>query len=576
MDSNTLAESAELRAALGDYRLVAEIGRGRMANVFLALSRNANGTSRKVVLKQLQSELALDHDFRAMFENEALLATRFRHENVVETYDMYDERDLCVLVMEFLEGETLSRVRQRAPQRSQLPLPIQVPFAIHLRVLADALAGLHYVHELTDPYGTPLGIVHRDVTPSNIFVTYDGRVKLVDFGMARATTRDAETRTGVLKGDLAYMSPEAARNERVDRRSDIFSVGVMLWEAATGQRLWQGQEQVAMYRRLLTGDLSIYVPGAHGTSAHMLRIAQRALAVDRSQRYATAEQMRLELEDLMAGLGKTTQRPALAEYMQAFFSEERKKMQSALDEAWAGFSSCAATQNCIVPNDVRASYPPAQTIELPSRISAAITNGSNTFETTSSAYNIVDRASETPNLRRGVQRAFGIALTAAAAALGIAYAARTPVDASAATAPTPIADSPAPESPTTLPTAPPVTSAQVGAPTAPAPGVILAVFVARPAHARLFLDGVPLEANPATLRRPPDDKRHLLRVEAPGYTTVVRAIELDRDVAKELELAPEGTVDVVAPGSESSIAPRDEVPKTPSGKGAVRDDPWGI
>jgi serine/threonine-protein kinase len=158
----------------------------------------------------------------------------------------------------------------------------------------------------------PLGIVHRDVTPSNIFVKYDGGVKVVDFGIAKATIRQNETRMGVLKGKLAYMSPEAVRSERIDRRSDIFSVGIMLWEAATGRRLWQEHDEVAVYRRLAAGDLPLQAPGAHGTGADMLRIAERALAIDPSQRYATAEEMRQELEELMAGLGKTTHVPALA------------------------------------------------------------------------------------------------------------------------------------------------------------------------------------------------------------------------------------------------------------------------
>jgi serine/threonine protein kinase len=133
-DSNSLDTSAGLRAALGYYRLVAEIGRGGMASVFLSLFPNGDGTSRKIVLKQLLPELAMDDDFRAMFEDEARVATRLHHENVVETYDVYADADLCVLVMEFLDGQTLSRIRQRARSTGNVPL------ALHLRVLADVLA----------------------------------------------------------------------------------------------------------------------------------------------------------------------------------------------------------------------------------------------------------------------------------------------------------------------------------------------------------------------------------------------------------------------------------------------------
>ena len=550
-DSNALAVSAGLRAALGYYRLVAEIGRGGMANVFLALFPNGDGTSRQVVLKQLQSELAQEDEFRAMFENEALLATRFHHQNVVETYDVYCDRDLCVLVMEFLNGQTLSRVRQRAKRGSQ------VPFSIHLCVLAEALAGLHYVHELTDERGAPLGIVHRDVTPSNIFVTYDGRVKVVDFGIAKATIRHAETRMGVLKGKLAYMTPEAVRGEPVDRRSDIFSVGVILWEAATGRRLWHEHDEVSVYRKLAMGELPIQAPGAQGTSADMLRIAERALAVDPSQRYATAEEMRLEIEDLLARLGKTTHAPALAGYMEAFFSVEREKFQAIVDEALARFPPQPVAQGRLLRNDVSASYPGVDPSAPPPTITLPPTSGG-TFRTANISYDVADDEMETPNFRPRVHPGFGVAFVAVAAAIGVAYAAHAPIAAPASPArAAAIAAAPAPASPR----APPMSIETTSALPPPVRGTISAVFLARPAHARFFLDGVPLDGNPAGIRRPPDDKPHLLRIEAPGYPTLVRAVDLDRDVAKEFELAPSG-------------GPRDDSKPHPAKRG--RDDPWGI
>ena len=569
-DSNVLAVSAGLRAALGYYRLVAEIGRGGMANVFLALFPNGDGTSRQVVLKQLQAELAQEDEFRTMFENEARLATRFRHKNVVDTYDIYSDRDLCVLVMEFLHGQTLSRIRQRAKQGSQ------VPFSIQLRVLAEVLAGLHYVHEFTDELGTPLGIVHRDVTPSNVFVTYDGQVKVVDFGIAKATIRRAETRMGVLKGKLAYMSPEAVRGERIDRRSDIFSVGVMLWEAATGRRLWQEHDEVAMYRRLTTGDLPIQAPDAQGTSKDMLRIAERALAVEPFQRYATAEEMRQELEDLLGRLGKTTRVAGLAGYMEAFFSVEREKFQAIVDEALARFPSRSIPESRLLRNEVSASYPGVDTADPPTPIASPTTSGG-TFRTATTSYDITDDENATPDFRPGRRRAWGVAFVAAAAALGVAYAAHMPIDAPASAGGAAVAAMPtatdreattsvhhAAPQPPLAPQTPSVTPESAPAVQAPARATISAFFVARPAHSRLFLDGVPLEGNPASIRRLPDDKRHLLRIEAQGYATLVRPLDLDRDVAKEFELAP-------------SAGLRDEVPKPrPAKRASGRDDPWGI
>jgi serine/threonine-protein kinase len=508
-----------------------------------------------------------------MFENEAFLATRFHHKNVIETYDLYSDRELCVLAMEFLNGQTLSRIRQRARRGGQ------VPFAIHLRVLAEALAGLHYVHELTDEEGNALGIVHRDITPSNLFVTYDGRIKVVDFGIAQATLRPTETRKGVAKGKLGYMSPEAVRSEGVDRRSDIFSVGVMLWEAATGRSLWQDHDEVAVFRRLATGDLPIQVPGAEGTSADMLRIAERALAVDPRQRYATAEEMRRELEVVLARLGKITPEPALAGYMEALFSVEREKLQAVIDEAFARLPSQAIAQSRLFRSEVSASFPGVSSTEPPPTNSSTTTNGGSLRATTRS-YDVVKNASMIRNFRPGVRRAFGVAFVAAAAAMGVAYAAHAPIGAPVPAAGTPVSveptaiqeeapsrlNRPAPEPPLAI-EAPLTTLGSVPASPTPARGTIAAVFLVRPAQARLFLDGVPLEGNPAGIRRQPDDKPHLLRVEAPGYATLVRVVDLDHDVAKELELAPDATH--AAPRAASSTEPR-------PAKRAVRDDPWGI
>src|SRR5690349_17441022 len=152
--------------------------------------------------------------------------------------------------MEYLEGQPLNRIVHRLQRAGQ-----SLSLGMHLRVLIEVCSGLHHAHELTDYDGTPLGVVHRDVTPHNVFVTYDGQVKVVDFGIAKALNSSAETRTGVLKGKVAYMAPEQARGERVDRRADVFSVGVMMWEAATGRRLWKGVPDLTVLHRLINGDI---------------------------------------------------------------------------------------------------------------------------------------------------------------------------------------------------------------------------------------------------------------------------------------------------------------------------------
>jgi serine/threonine-protein kinase len=386
-----------------------------MASVHLALFPDGNGAHRNVVLKQLHPELAIDDDFRTMFEDEARVATRLHHDNVVETYDIYSDGGLCVLVMEFLDGQTLSRVRQRAHRGNRISL------SLHLRVLAEVLGGLHYVHELTDADGKPLGIVHRDVTPSNVFVTYDGRVKVVDFGIAKATSCVAETRIGVLKGKLAYMSPEAARGEPVDRRHDIFSMGVMLWEAATGLRLWQDHDDVAIYRRLAAGDLPVHSPAAQIRHPELLRIAKRAIAVDPCRRYANADDMKRDLEDLLVVLGRAAQASALAAHMESSFAEERQKLQAIVDRALTRVPRPTLSPRRRVARELRESYSAVDAPKAPTDGSISL---GQTFRTT--FYDVSTDTREAPCFR---PRKYGFLVAAAAAAtlaVSVAFAAHLP------------------------------------------------------------------------------------------------------------------------------------------------------
>src|SRR5215468_3006277 len=203
---------------LRKYRLIAEIGKGGMADVYLAVVQGPAGFNKLVVIKKTRSELTRDPEFIAMFLDEARLAARLNHPNVVQTHEVGQEGDRYFIAMEYLDGQPLNRIRARAG--SSFGVNLQV------RVLADVLAGLHHAHELCDFDGTPLGVVHRDATPQNVFVTYDGLIKVVDFGIAKAVDSSAETRTGVVKGKVTYMAPEQAKGDRVDRRADIFAVGV--------------------------------------------------------------------------------------------------------------------------------------------------------------------------------------------------------------------------------------------------------------------------------------------------------------------------------------------------------------
>ncbi|MCC6217312.1 MAG: serine/threonine protein kinase [Polyangiaceae bacterium] len=308
---------------IGKYRLLATLGRGGMAEVFLAISQGPAGFSKLVVLKELRAELATDPDFLSMFMDEARLAARLRHPNVVQTNEVGEEAGRLYIAMEYLDGQPLSRVLSR--MRGQLPLPL------HLRVIAETLTGLHYAHELRDFDGTPLAVVHRDVTPHNVFVTYGGEVKLVDFGIAKATDSSTETRTGVLKGKAGYMAPEQAMADRVDRRADVFSAGVMLWEALVGQRMWRGLNDVAIVGRLLRGQIPSAAEARPDLPEVVLAVLGKALAPDPADRYASAEELRLAVEQLARQAGPTPTARQLGELVGQVFAEERERLREVIE-----------------------------------------------------------------------------------------------------------------------------------------------------------------------------------------------------------------------------------------------------
>ena len=308
---------------LGKYRLIAELGHGGMAEVFLAVASGPGGFNKLVVVKRIRPQLAEDPEFLGMFLDEARLAARLAHPNIVQTNEVGHEGERYFIAMEYLEGQPLNRVLHRL-HKTHGGLAV----ALHVHVLAEVLAGLHHAHELADYDGNPLEVVHRDVTPHNIFVTYDGLVKVVDFGIAKALNSSAETQTGVLKGKVAYMAPEQARGERVDRRADVFSVGVLLWEAATGRRLWKGMPDIAILQELLTGEipsprtLSPEIPPAFEA------VIMKALARDREDRFATAAELGAALEALLDEWGQRVSARDLGKVVAEAFDADRSRLRA--------------------------------------------------------------------------------------------------------------------------------------------------------------------------------------------------------------------------------------------------------
>jgi phosphate binding protein len=285
--------------AFGKYRLVATLGRGGTADVFLAVMRGAHGFEKLLVVKRLRADVEEDDVYRALLSSEARVAARLSHPNIVQTYEVGEHDGRAFLAMEYLDGQPLNRVINLARRAGGQPLPT----ALSVRIIADALAGLHYAHELKDFDGRSLDIVHRDVSPHNIFVTYEGVVKLVDFGIAKARFDDSTTEVGVLKGKLAYMAPEQAIGERLDRRADLFAMGIVLFEMLASRRLFHGDTATEVSRRLLQEPIPRLSEVVFGCDPTLDAICARALEKDVDARYPTAEAMRDELERWLSAHG---------------------------------------------------------------------------------------------------------------------------------------------------------------------------------------------------------------------------------------------------------------------------------
>ena len=312
----------------GRYRLIAELGQGGMATVYLAVALGTSGFRKLAVVKLLRPEIAVDEEFVTMFLDEARLCARLSHPNIVQTYDVGVDEVGHLMAMEYLDGVSLHAATAKLG-KSGGPLT----FAMQARVLLEVVEGLRYAHELKDYDGRSLEIVHRDVTPHNIFVTFDGQVKLLDFGIAKAATSSVRTATGVIKGKLTYMSPEQARGDHVDARADLYAVGVMLWEAVTGRRRWpKGLSQPALFTRLASGEPPESPNAASfGLPAEVDAVVLRAMATKPEDRFQTAAELRDALEAVIRGLPPVSLRD-LGTMLGTAFEEGRHRLRDVVEE----------------------------------------------------------------------------------------------------------------------------------------------------------------------------------------------------------------------------------------------------
>jgi serine/threonine-protein kinase len=314
---------------LGRYRVVDEIGVGGMASVHLARADGPGGFQKWVAIKRIHRHLAEDEQFIRMFLDEARIAARISHPNVAQVFDLGKQRDTYWIAMEYLHGEPLREIMRSVEEAGAPPMGAQIA----AKVIADSAEGLHAAHELRDKDGRLLNLVHRDVTPHNLFLTYDGAVKVVDFGIAKVTGRLSTTRAGTLKGKLAYMSPEQVQGIAIDRRTDIFALGVVLWELTTGRRLFRMDSDLETLERVQACVVPPPSSIVDNYPVELESIVMRALAKDPNKRFPSAREMSRALQQYVMRAGAFVGPEEIGAYVKHVLSDRFQKREAHLQ--WA-------------------------------------------------------------------------------------------------------------------------------------------------------------------------------------------------------------------------------------------------
>jgi serine/threonine-protein kinase len=504
------------------YERLFPLGSGGMATVELALAKGPGGFNRLVVLKSMRRELAADTDAYRMFVQEARVSARLNHPNVVQVSEVLETSSGIALVMEYLDGASLSSVYRAANAALTLPM--------RLRITCEVLAGLHYAHELTNFQGEPLGIVHRDVSPQNVFITYDGRIKLLDFGIAKAADSFEQTRVGLVKGRIAYMPAEQLSGGPVDRRTDVYAAGCLLWEAIAGSRLWADQTERDIVRGVVRGKVPA-LSSRVKVAPELERIVNRALALDPNHRYATAEEMRVEIEGYLVATFAAVSGRDVGELLSTVSGDARENRRRAIANAVAAIEAMGedSREKSVGPVGISSNplsgprLKPERDPEMPNSRSGRNTTASSTGRSTvARVAEFTDRGSNAAEARPRSRKmmlvlSIGAVVTVALGWLSQMGKARDErmVEAAPPAAPPPAA-----------PAAPAVSGSTRA----------LRVEVTPP-DARIFVDELPAASNPAEVSVEAGTE-HVVRVEREGYESSVRKVQvLDNNVKISVDLA---------------------------------------
>jgi serine/threonine-protein kinase len=460
---------------LDRYELLGPLAEGGMASVWIARQRGKHGFEKLVAIKTILPQYASDDRFRQMFLDEARIASRIEHFNVARIIDLGEEHEVLYLVMEYVDGDSLSKLR-----RSCTKAGVNVPPGVLLRVLADACSGLHEAHELKDENGQLLDIVHRDISPHNILVSTKGVAKVIDFGIAKARDRMAgETNAGVLKGKIQYMAPEQALGRKVDRRADLWAVGATLYHLLTGKPPFEADNTLGTLHLLTSGRPPLPLPP--NVPPAVAAIARKALTSSVEARFQSAAQMRDAMEAAMIDAKIPASAADVATFLNRHLSDRTAKRRQVVDIALAAAAERERIVEVLKPamertgSGLTSAPPPAsdRTIaEAPAALRSAAISDSNPTSSATHQTPAGTVASEVIELPRRSRTGLFVALVAIglAAVAGAAFVTlRQPV-ASAAHAAPPGASNPAPAP------VPAVLSATASASSIPAPSSSIPVF----------------------------------------------------------------------------------------------------
>ena len=309
---------AETVTKIGPYTLLTRISQGGMAEVYKAKQHGVEGFERTVAIKRILPHIARDPNFIAMFQAEAKLAVQLQHGNIAQIYKLGRHGDTFYIALEYVDGRDVGAILDHA-QRSNNPAPA----ALACYILARVCDGLDYAHNKTDPRGNPLNIIHRDISPPNILVSYEGEVKIIDFGLAKAASSTIQTQKGIIKGKLAYMSPEQVRGATIDHRSDVFAAGVVFFEILTGTRLFRGNSDLETFEKVR----ACHVPRPSNLNPNIPRrleqILLTALARDPDRRFQSAGALHDRLKEFMFSKRLITRSEHLGQWMRETFPKTR-------------------------------------------------------------------------------------------------------------------------------------------------------------------------------------------------------------------------------------------------------------